>query len=121
EGATATNDERRTTNDDRHPTPNALHPTPSLIEVRGEVFLSHEEFARINAGNEEAGLPTFANPRNAAAGSVRQKDPKITASRRLDAFFYAVGACEGRRIESQIELLESYREWGLRTNPNVRV
>jgi DNA ligase (NAD+) len=94
---------------------------PKRIEVRGEVFLTHPEFARINHTNEEAGQPTFANPRNAAAGSVRQKDPKITASRRLEVFFYAVGACEGHAFNSQLELLETYREWGLRTNPNVRV
>jgi DNA ligase (NAD+) len=94
---------------------------PELIEVRGEIFLSHEEFARINAAAEQAGAPTFANPRNAAAGSVRQKDPRVTAGRNLDAFFYAVGTCEGRSFESQQELLQTYRTWGLKTNPHVRV
>ncbi len=94
---------------------------PELIEVRGEIFLSHEEFARINAAAEQAGAPTFANPRNAAAGSVRQKDPRVTAGRNLDAFFYAVGACEGRSFESQQELLHTYRAWGLKTNPHMRV
>lgn len=94
---------------------------PALIEVRGEVFMSHREFARINAEMEEQGGKTFANPRNAAAGSLRQKDPNITASRRLDVFLYAVGACEGWEFESQYDLLQTYREWGLRTNPNVRV
>jgi DNA ligase (NAD+) len=94
---------------------------PELIEVRGEIFLSHEEFARINAAAEQAGAPTFANPRNAAAGSVRQKDPRVTAGRNLDAFFYAVGACEGRSFESQQELLQTYRAWGLKTNPHMRV
>jgi len=106
---------------EEEPTPNTQHPTPSLIEVRGEVFLTHEEFRRINEANEEAGLPTFANPRNAAAGSVRQKDPGVTASRRLTVFLYAVGAAEGVRFESQMDLLETYGAWGLRTNPNVRV
>lgn len=96
-------------------------PFPSLIEVRGEVFLSHREFARINAEMEEQGGKTFANPRNAAAGSLRQKDPTITASRRLDIFLYAVGVCEGWTFASQYDLLQTYREWGLRTNPNVRV
>src|SRR5258708_18719711 len=96
------------------------HKVPDLIEVRGEVFLTHAEFKRINEVNEQAGSPTFANPRNAAAGSVRQKDPKITASRRLDAFFYAQGMCDGCGFQSQLELLETYREWGLKTNPNVR-
>lgn len=94
---------------------------PSLIEVRGEIFLTHEEFARINATNEEAGGTIFANPRNASAGAVRQKDPKITATRRLNAFFYAIGACEGHSFQSQHALLETYLAWGLRTNPNVRV
>lgn len=98
-----------------------LHPIPTLLEARGEIFLTHHEFARINAVNEETGVPTFANPRNAAAGSVRQKDPRITASRKLDAFFYAVGACEGCNFESQSDLLNTYREWGLKTNPNVRL
>jgi DNA ligase (NAD+) len=97
------------------------HPVPTLLEARGEIFLTHQEFARINALNEETGAPTFANPRNAAAGSVRQKDPRVTASRRLDAFFYAVGACEGCYFESQHDLLCAYREWGLKTNPNVRL
>ena len=95
--------------------------TFSLIEVRGEVFMTHREFARINAEAEEKGGKTFANCRNAAAGSLRQKDPNITASRRLDVFLYAVGACEGCAFESQYELLQTYREWGLRTNPNVQV
>lgn len=94
---------------------------PTLIEIRGEIFLSHDEFARINAGLEEAGGKTFANPRNAAAGSLRQKDPRVTASRRLNSFFYAVGYCEGCGIESQWQLLDLYRKWGLRTNSNVRL
>jgi DNA ligase (NAD+) len=93
----------------------------SLIEVRGEVFLSHKEFQRINAELEEKGGRTFANPRNAAAGSLRQKDPTITASRRLDIFLYAVGACEGCDFATQYDLLQTYRQWGLRTNPNVQV
>jgi DNA ligase (NAD+) len=97
------------------------HKVPDLIEVRGEVFLTHAEFKRINEVNEQAGSPTFANPRNAAAGSVRQKDPKITASRRLDVFLYAVGACEGCSFKSQHELLTAYDKWGLKTNPNVKV
>lgn len=95
-------------------------PVPELIEVRGEVYLPHNEFARINQENEETGAPTFANPRNAAAGSLRQKDPRVTASRGLEAFFYAVGAADGFAVDSQIELLETYRAWGLRVNPHTR-
>lgn len=96
-------------------------PLPTFIEVRGEAFLSHAEFARINASNEVSGAPTFANPRNAAAGSLRQKDPRITAERRLEVFFYAVGACEGYAFGSQQELLSTYSQWGLPVNPNTRL
>lgn len=88
------------------------------IEVRGEVFMAHDEFARINAENESLGAPTFANPRNAAAGSLRQKDPLVTAGRRLQAMFYSVGACEGVSFQSQDELLATYSRWGLPTNPS---
>jgi DNA ligase (NAD+) len=104
----------------QHRTPNTSFP-PSLIEIRGEVFMTHKEFKRINEAAEEQGGKTFANPRNAAAGSLRQKDPSVTANRRLDVFLYAVGACEGWSFASQYELLRTYRHWGLRTNPNVRV
>ncbi len=94
---------------------------PARIEIRGEVFMSHREFARINGEAEEQGGRTFANPRNAAAGSLRQKDIAVTAKRRLDIFLYAVGECEGWTFQSQHDLLQAYRVWGLRTNPNVRV
>ena len=63
-------------------------PSRSTLEVRGEVFMPKAEFARINAEREEAGLPLYANPRNSGAGSLRQKDPAVTASRRLSAWFY---------------------------------
>jgi DNA ligase (NAD+) len=96
-------------------------PLPSLIEVRGEVFMSHQEFARINAEAEEQGGRTFANPRNAAAGSLRQKDPKETARRKLDVFLYAVGEVEGYAFASQQDLLDTYKTWGLRTNPNIHL
>ncbi len=94
---------------------------PATIDIRGEAFMTHKEFARINSDSEELGGRTFANPRNAAAGSLRQKDPSITASRRLDVFMYAVGEAEGWPFESQYDLLQTYRAWGLRTNPNVAV
>lgn len=98
-----------------------LVPPPDLIEVRGEAYLTHSEFARINAANELTGAPTFANPRNAAAGSLRQKDPAVTASRRLEVFCYAVGACRGWSFASQQDLLETYRSWGLPVNPHARL
>jgi DNA ligase (NAD+) len=102
-------------------TPEDGSPLPQRIEVRGEVFLRHEEFARINLEAEQAGAATFANPRNAASGSLRQKDSRITAQRRLDAFFYAVGEVSGLSFNSQAELLQRYAQWGLRTNPDHAV
>jgi DNA ligase (NAD+) len=88
-----------------------------LIEVRGEVFLTHAEFARINEEREKTGEPTFANPRNAAAGSVRQLDSGITARRRLQIYCYGIGESRGYRPRTQAGLLEQYGAWGLPTNP----
>ncbi len=85
---------------------------PELLEVRGEVYLEHREFARVNASREESGEPTFANPRNAAAGSLRQLDSRITASRRLSAAFYAVGETSGWSASSQSALLSTLAGWG---------
>lgn len=90
---------------------------PSLIEVRGEVFLSKQEFLRINREREITGEPLFANPRNAAAGSVRQLDSRITASRRLDFIAYAHGACEGLAWERHTDFLDWLRQVGFRTSP----
>ncbi|HEY3268987.1 MAG TPA: NAD-dependent DNA ligase LigA [Armatimonadota bacterium] len=95
-------------------------PYPSLIEVRGEVFMSHEEFSAVNEAREEAGEPTFANPRNAAAGSVRQLDSSITAGRRLNCYCYAIGAATGGvPFSTQAELLAGLGRWGFRVNPDV--
>jgi DNA ligase (NAD+) len=91
---------------------------PSFVEVRGEVYLTHTEFRRVNQDREQRGEPPFANPRNAAAGSLRQLDPSITAGRRLQIFAYGVGACEGCLLASQWQLLELLDSWGFRTNPN---
>ena len=93
---------------------------PHLVEVRGEVYLEHAEFARINTAREAAGEPVFANPRNAAAGSVRQLDPQITAQRKLTVFLYALGYASSPVARSQWELLETLRAWGFRTNPNIQ-
>jgi DNA ligase (NAD+) len=90
------------------------------VEVRGEVFLSHGEFQRINREREEAGDVTYANPRNSAAGSLRQLDSGITARRRLQYFAYALGHLDGPGPETQWELLQQLRNWGFRTNPNSR-
>jgi DNA ligase (NAD+) len=94
---------------------------PALLEVRGEVFLSNEEFERMNREREAAGEPLFANPRNAAAGSVRQLDSSITAKRRLDMFAHTIGACEGRSFATHLERLEFFRACGLKTIPHAKV
>jgi DNA ligase (NAD+) len=90
---------------------------PKIVEVRGEVYMKTADFDKLNETLGEQGLKTFANPRNAAAGSLRQKDPKITASRNLSLICHGVGFVEGRRYHSHWEALEAIREMGLRTNP----
>lgn len=92
-------------------------PVPARLEVRGEVFIRLEDFRKLNRQREERGEPAFANPRNAAAGSLRQLDPNITAKRPLDIFFYGVGEVTGRRFETHWDILRTLREWGLKTNP----
>jgi DNA ligase (NAD+) len=93
---------------------------PGVFEARGEVFMTRQSFDRLNRRAEEAGEKTFANPRNAAAGSLRQLDPRVTASRALDVFFYAIGATEGWTFPArQGEAREALRELGLRTCPEA--
>ena len=87
------------------------------LEVRGEVFMPREAFTRLNASLEEAGQATFANPRNAAAGAVRQKDPSVTASRPLDIFLYHVSDREPGEFESHWEVLEALKSAGFPVNP----
>ncbi|MEX2224223.1 MAG: NAD-dependent DNA ligase LigA [Candidatus Rokuibacteriota bacterium] len=87
------------------------------LEVRGEVYMPREAFARLNAGLEEAGQPVFANPRNAAAGAVRQKDPAVTATRPLEIFLYHVSVLEPPALHSQWERLEALRASGFPVNP----
>lgn len=94
---------------------------PPFIEVRGEVFLLHDEFARINDERADRGEPTFANPRNAAAGSVRQLDPKVTAKRRLDIFCYGVGYAEGVDFQTHFEILTTLKSWKFKVSPNIRL
>jgi DNA ligase (NAD+) len=95
---------------------------PEEVEVRGEVFMPVAGFERMNAAAARAGEKVFANPRNAAAGSLRQLDARISAARPLDVFFYAVGRWQGGPAvpASQIGLLRRLAQWGLRTNPEVR-
>ncbi|MGH7880677.1 MAG: NAD-dependent DNA ligase LigA, partial [Candidatus Binataceae bacterium] len=94
--------------------------TPKLLEVRGEVIFPRSGFARLNDERVAAGEPPFANPRNAAAGSLRQLDPKITASRPLEIFCHSPGVMKGIEFASQWEFLEGLREFGLRVNPLSR-
>ena len=89
------------------------------LEVRGEVFMPRAEFAALNRSLEESGEGTFANPRNAAAGAVRQKDPGITARRPLDIFLYHVSRAEGLTFATYGETLEALREAGFKTNPRA--
>ncbi|MDN5292861.1 MAG: ligase [Eubacteriales bacterium] len=93
-------------------------PVP-FLDVRGEVYMPKKEFARLNAEREEAGEPPFANPRNAAAGSVRQLDPRVTAKRELHIFVYAIGLIEGRDVATHWEGLHLLRELGLPVNPHI--
>ncbi len=93
---------------------------PEVFEARGEVFMTRKSFDRLNRRAAEAGEKTFANPRNAAAGSLRQLDPRITASRALDIFFYGVGAIEGWTCPAgQGEVRDALRGFGLRTCPEA--
>ena len=94
---------------------------PPLLEVRGEVYLPRADFAKLNEQRAAAGEPTFANPRNSAAGSIRQLDPQLAASRPLSIWCYGVGALEGMTFETQYESLEWLREHGFKVNPDVEV
>jgi DNA ligase (NAD+) len=97
-------------------------PIPRLLAVRGEVLMRRADFAALNERLHRAGEPLFANPRNAAAGSVRQLDPRITAQRSLDVYFYDVLAIEGgRSAVASSEYTEWMRAWGLRISPHRRL
>jgi len=94
---------------------------PVMVEVRGEVFFPNKLFEELNASLVAIGKAPFANPRNAAAGSLRQKDPKITASRPLRMLVHGVGALEGTRFLSQSDAYTHLAEWGLPTSPRYKV
>ena len=96
-------------------------PIPERLEVRGEVYMGKSEFEELNRNRAHAGEPLFANPRNAAAGSVRQLDPRITAGRNLNAFFYAPGYIDGKTMDTHIEFLGNLRKWGFRVNDRVKL
>lgn len=93
---------------------------PEIAEVRGEVYLGHADFAGINERQREKGLPEFANPRNAAAGSLRQLDVSVTAARPLRFFAYAWGEMPVLPAPTQWGVVEAFRRWGFRTNPLMK-
>lgn len=95
-------------------------PVPPRIDVRGEVIYERAAFAQLNRQRGEAGESLFANPRNAAAGSLRQLDPRITAARPLDVYFHGIGRADGVAAESLGELFEAMRSWGLKVNRRNR-
>jgi len=95
-------------------------PAPERLEVRGEVIIQLKKFKELNRKREEIGEPPFANPRNAAAGSVRQLDSKITAARPLEIYCYGLGEVTGRTFKTHSEILQTFPKWGLRTNPHIQ-
>src|SRR3989475_6275119 len=92
---------------------------PDRVEVRGEIYMSTKSFEKLN--EEMTDNRIFANPRNAAAGSLRQKDPRITASRRLDFFGYQIGYMQGMEFHNQWEALQLIRDWGFPVNPHIQL
>ena len=94
---------------------------PAMVEVRGEVFFPIEKFNELNDSLEESGKGVFANPRNAAAGSLRQKDPRVTASRPLAMVVHGIGAAEGFEPETQSAAYDSMKRWGLPTSKRFKV
>lgn len=97
------------------------YPVPALVEVRGEVFLPVAAFERLNEAMTDAGKPMFANPRNAAAGSLRQKDPRVTATRALAMVCHGLGAREGFTPTAQSESYAALKAWGLPTSDRAKV
>jgi DNA ligase (NAD+) len=90
-------------------------PVPDYIEIRGEIYLTTEEFQRINQEREEAGEPVYANPRNLAAGTIKQLDAREVARRKLEIVLYGIGYCEPMTVDSQGEFLALVKTWGLPT------
>jgi DNA ligase (NAD+) len=98
----------------------AAEPAPELLEVRGEVYMDLREFDDLNRDREARGEAPFANPRNAAAGSLRQLDPNVTAARPLKIFCYGVGEVQGRTFETHWDMLQTLKQWGFRVNDLIQ-
>jgi DNA ligase (NAD+) len=95
---------------------------PTILDVRGEIFISKKGFETLNREAEATGSKVFANPRNAAAGSIRQLDPRIAARRPLEIYCYGIGVCEGITLpETQYDILQQLSAWGMRVSPLIRV
>jgi DNA ligase (NAD+) len=95
---------------------------PAVLEVRGEIYMPKAGFEAFNAKMRALGEKTFVNPRNAAAGSLRQLDPRLTAQRPLDIFCYAVGQVDGGTVpDTHYAILQQFRAWGLRVCPDIRI
>jgi DNA ligase (NAD+) len=97
----------------------ASQPIPDFVEIRGEVYMEIESLQKINRRRLDEGDEPFANPRNAAAGSLRQLDPKITARRPLKIFLYAVGRVQGAAFSNHEEVLQALKSWGFPVNPLI--
>ncbi|MCS5625546.1 MAG: NAD-dependent DNA ligase LigA [Candidatus Marinimicrobia bacterium] len=94
--------------------------TPPLLEVRGEVFITKDGFKKLNRNQAKEELPPFANPRNAAAGSLRQLDSKITATRHLSIYCYEAGRIDGISFDTHEDFLSTLKEWGFPVNPEIQ-
>jgi len=94
--------------------------TPALLEVRGEGFITKDGFKKLNRNQEKEELPPFANPRNAAAGSLRQLDSKITATRPLSIYCYEAGRIDGISFDTHEDFLSTLKEWGFPVNPEIQ-
>jgi len=93
---------------------------PKVFEVRGEVYMTHKDFEALNKRQEKDGKPLFVNPRNTAAGAVRQLDPAMTAARPLHFFAYAWGEASDMPADTQWDMLQTFKDWGFKVNPLVR-
>jgi len=96
-------------------------PVPVLLEVRGEVYMDRRDFEKLNEKQLAEGKSAFANPRNSAAGSLRQLDSRVTAIRTLNIWCYSLGACEGISFDSHDEFLQTIPKWGFRVNPLIKL